>query len=436
MSPDSAQGLHSPDVSTGNLEQIHIAALLEHAPFRIYFKDRASRFLAVGRQKLLRHGFTRQSEIIGKSDADFFSAEHARRAREDEEQIMKTGQMLVGADEKIVWPNGDISWGRATKLPLRDEDGIVIGTFGYTEDITREKELAASLKNVQGALMDASRMAGMAEVATGVLHNVGNVLNSLNVSTTVLSTGLRQSKAESLARVSELLRTHETDLAAFLTADPKGKKIPDFLGGLAAHFSAERDRLLAEIEALQKNVDHIKEIVSMQQSFASMAGLTEPLEPAVLLEDALRMNQAALSRAKISVAREFAPVPTIVAEKGKVLQILVNLIRNSRQACEESGRADPALTLRVAAGESGRVLLSVTDNGIGIPEENLVKIFQHGFTTKAKGHGFGIHSSANAAREMKGSLSVSSPGRGQGATFTLDLPVADATVPPGRHLPL
>ena len=424
-----------PDRNSLLFDQIVTAAVLEHAPFRLYFKDRESRFIAVGRQKLIRHGYTEQKEIVGKTDADFFSYEQARVAREQEMHIMNSGSTMVDQDEKRVWPDGTVSWGRAIKMPLRDETGQIIGTFGYTEDITKDKEMNQSLQNVQRALVDASRMAGMAEVATGVLHNVGNVLNSLNVSTSIITTGLRQSKAESLAKLGQLLREHAADLSHFITDDPKGKKVPEFLESLSRHFSAERDRLLQEVEAMQKNVDHIKEIVSMQQTYASMAGMLEPLSATTLMEDAVRMNNGTLGRHHVKITRDFQPVPNIMAEKGKVLQILVNLIRNSKHACDETGRSDKEITLRVCAGEAGRVLLIVKDNGVGIPAANLLKIFQHGFTTKAEGHGFGVHSSANAAREMKGSLSVESEGAGKGATFILDLPVAEPTARPNQTLP-
>jgi PAS domain S-box-containing protein len=430
MQPPSSHDPEPTDLGAFALDQIFVAAVLEHAPFHLYFKDRDCRFIAVGRQKWLRHGLADASEIIGKSDADCFSPEHAERARNDEEHIMRTGATLVGQEEQLVWPDGAVTWGRATKMPLREESGAIIGTFGYTEDITKQKELSLSLKEVQDALVDASRMAGMAEIATGVLHNVGNVLNSLNVSASILASGMRSSKAESLGKVGLLLSEHSADLATFLTEDPKGKKIPEFLDALSRHFASERERLLKEIEAMQKNVDHIKEIVSMQQAYATMGGMLESVDAASLMEDALRLNNGILVRNPVAVIKDYQPVPDLIAEKGKVLQILVNLIRNGKHACDETARPDRALTLRVTPGEPGRVHLIVQDNGIGIPAENLLKIFQHGFTTKTEGHGFGIHSSANAAREMKGSLSVYSDGPGQGTTFTLDLPAAEVVASP------
>lgn len=161
----------------------------------------------------------------------------------------------------------------------------------------------------------------------------------------------------------------------------------------------------------------------MQQNYATMVGVVEPLEPASLMEDAIRMNAGAFVRHQVSVIREFYPVSRVIAEKAKVLQILVNLLRNAKYACDESGRTDKAMVLRLE--EDGEfVRLIVSDNGIGISPQNLPKIFQHGFTTRKEGHGFGLHSAASAAADMKGTLTVHSDGLGLGATFTLALPVA------------
>jgi signal transduction histidine kinase len=285
-----------------------------------------------------------------------------------------------------------------------------------------------ALERSQKELVIASRMAGRAEIATGVLHNVGNVLNSLNVSTNVLGTGLKELKADSLTRLGGPLHEHAADLGDFLAHDPKGRLVPAFIETLARNFSDDRARLLQEIEALRKNVEHIKEIVAMQQSYATMAGATEAMAATELMEDALRMNSAALVRHEIQVTREFTAVPPLLAERGKVLQILVNLISNAKYAASDGCQAVKAVTLRIAPGAPGRVRLSVEDNGVGILPANLPRIFQHGFTTKANGHGFGLHSSASAAREMNGLLTVHSGGPGTGATFCLDLPAAPPPV--------
>ena len=159
----------------------------------------------------------------------------------------------------------------------------------------------------------------------------------------------------------------------------------------------------------------------MQQSYARVSGVKEIVNINYLVEDSLRMNVNALDRHGVELIREFEDVPLINIDKHKVLQILVNLVRNAKYACEDSGRADKRLTVRVAKG--GEWLnISVIDNGVGVPQENLTRIFNHGFTTRKDGHGFGLHSGALAAKEMGGSLTVHSDGPGQGATFTLKLP--------------
>lgn len=440
---------HGAEPTTPPLDRTLVTAFLENVPDLVYFKDRDSRFIAVSRSKARRHGLE-PDELIGKSDADFFSEQHAQWARVDEESIMATSEPVIGKLEKTRWRDGREGWAETTKLPLRDVNGDIIGTFGLTKDVTAAASMKLDLEKTYRNLVDASRTAGMAEVATGVLHNVGNVLTSLNVSANVIATSLRQSKAESLAKLSNLLRDHAADLGDFVANDPKGRRVPEFIESLAKHSIEERDRLLQELASLQENIDHIKEIVSMQQAYATMVGVVEPLDPVTLMEDSLRMNAGALVRHDVAVERLYQPVPPILAEKAKVLQILVNLIRNAKYAADEGRSAEKVITLRIEsvgsergacspAGEEAsatieRVRLIVQDNGIGIPKENLPKIFTHGFTTRADGHGFGLHSSVAVAKEMNGTLTVQSEGIGQGATFTLELPVAATEAHPARAL--
>lgn len=414
------------------LDRALVTAFLNNVPDHVYFKDRASRFIAVSKSLARLHDLE-PADLIGKTDFDLFSDVHARPASEDEQRIIRTGDPIVGKLEKETWADGRITWVLTSKLPLRDDHGEIVGTFGLSKDVTASREMELALEKAHRDLVDASRMAGMAEVATGVLHNVGNVLNSLNVSAAVIASGLRQSKADSLAKVSALLGEHAADLGEFLTNDPQGRLVPAFLDSLARHSREESARLLQEIDALQKNIDHIKEIVSMQQAYATMMSLVEPLDAEGLMEDSLRMNTGALQRHDVRVVRDFKAVPPVLAEKAKVLQILVNLIRNAKYACDEGCLADKFILLRIEPGAPGRVHFVVQDNGVGVPAENLTRIFAHGFTTRATGHGFGLHSSALAAKEMDGALSVHSDGPGTGAAFVLDLPAGDARAPIGTE---
>jgi signal transduction histidine kinase len=271
-------------------------------------------------------------------------------------------------------------------------------------------------------LLEVSRQAGMAEVATSVLHNVGNVLNSINISISMLSDQVKKSKAGQVGKLAALVREHAADLGDFLTKDARGQHVPSFLEQLAEQLEKEKTFTVKELGSLAKNVDHVNDIVATQQSYARISGVTETVRVTDLVEDALRINASALIRHDIQFLREYDEhLPVITIEKHKVLQILVNLIRNAKHACEESGLEAKQLTLRVTNG-SDKVRISLADNGIGIPAENLTRIFNHGFTTKKDGHGFGLHSGALAALEMGGSLSAQSDGMGKGAVFTLELP--------------
>ena len=288
------------------------------------------------------------------------------------------------------------------------------------QKITRE------LHEAQGELVTSARQAGMAEIANNVLHNVGNVLNSVNVSAGLVNRRMRDSKAQGLAKAVDLMNEHAADLGDFLTRDEKGKLLPGYLNKLVAALSAEQQSIVEELESLTKSVDHIKDIVATQQSYAGAASLVEAVQIRDLLEDALHMNAGALVRHQVAVVKEFAEVPVLLLDKPRLMQILVNLIGNAKQAMDGVVDRIHQITLRVDIADLGdgrRLRIRVEDEGEGIAPENLARLFVHGFTTRKNGHGFGLHSCALAAKEMGGTLMAHSDGPGKGATFTLELPL-------------
>jgi ligand-binding sensor domain-containing protein/signal transduction histidine kinase len=284
-----------------------------------------------------------------------------------------------------------------------------------------ENEIAER-ERMQKQLLDFSRQAGMAEVATNVLHNVGNVLNSVNISAELVTDGIRNSKLSSLGKAVAMIKDHANDLPAFLTSDPKGSHLPVYLADLAQHLKVEQEKAVTELDLLRKNIEHIKDVVAMQQSYAKAAGITEIVKVSDLVDDALRMAFGALEKPRFEIVREFADLPPVVLDKHKVLQILVNLIRNAKHACDDSNNQDKQLKLKISNPE-GFVEVSVIDNGVGIRPENITRIFNHGFTTRKGGHGFGLHSGSLTAKELGGSLTVHSDGEGKGATFTVRVPL-------------
>ncbi|MEO6741781.1 MAG: PAS domain S-box protein [Chthoniobacteraceae bacterium] len=350
----------------------------------------------------------------------------SQRRSEFQRRIAQEGT-LHHFESQVYRKDGSMIWISEHARAVHDAAGALLYYEGTVEDITERKRNEEELEKLHDQVVETSRLAGMAEVATGVLHNVGNVLNSVNVSAMLVVDRLSKSRIAHLANVAAMLREHSADLAQFLTTDPKGMKLPAFIGSLAERLSVEQGELLRELEGLTKNVSHIKEIVAVQQSYAKVSGVFESLAPTDLVADALEMNGAAFDRHGVEVTREFAEVPHVLVDKHKVLQILINVIRNAKYAVSESSRRDKRITVSIGLNEDRRVKIAVADNGIGIAKENLARIFAHGFTTKKDGHGFGLHSAALAATETGGSLSVHSNGPGHGATFILELPMDETT---------
>ncbi len=402
-----------------------LRTLLDNSPDKIYFKDALSKYLRLSKSTCEQLGVPAES-IIGKTDFDFYAEDYANLSYADEQTILGTGTPLLGKIEREIGKDSNGSrWMLTSKIPLRAVDGRIIGTFGISKDITAMKEAEAKLEAVHKQLLDTSRLTGMAEVATSILHNVGNVLNSVGVSVTLVSGQLRRSEITNLCRAAAMLRDKNGDLAEFLTNDPKGKLLPEYLGLAADQLAQEQMQMIAEMESVAKHVEHIKEIVTMQQGYAKVSGAFQNLPVATLVDDALQMNATAFARHGIQVVREIAEdAPVVCVDRHKVLQILINLLCNAQHAMDEHNPPTKQLDILVETAAPDRVKIIVHDNGIGIAPDHLVKIFTSGFTTKIDGHGFGLHSGANAAREIGGSLTAHSDGVGLGASFILELPLA------------
>ena len=305
--------------------------------------------------------------------------------------------------------------------PLLGTDSLYYGRIWYFRDITERIQKEKKIRQMQEELIDSSRRAGMAEVATDVLHNVGNVLNSVNVSTTLIHDTVMNSEVPNVKKVAEMIQSHLDDLDAFLQSDPKGRYIPSYLVKAAELLSNEQETVIGRLGSLVEDVNHIKSIVKMQQEYAKVSGVETASAVDQLIEDAIRINETGLVRNKIRIERDYEDLGRVLIDKQRVIQILVNVISNAKFALAHDQCVTRILKIR-SFKKDDRLRIEVIDNGVGISQEDLTKIFRHGFTTRKEGHGFGLHSGALAAKEMSGSLSVHSDGPGRGATFTLELP--------------
>ena len=359
-----------------------------------------------GRWESLIHPDDRQNAIASRSAAGQVAATYS-------------------LDYRVLGPENRIIWIRETGNPVMDETGKVVLLRGVLADITEHKQHADEIEQTHRQLVDTSRRAGMAEVATGVLHNVGNVLNSVNVASTLIHQRLNGSRLGTLGQLADLLKSAGEGLPEFFATDPRGKIIPGYLSDLFDHLRSEQSEVLTEVDGLVKNIEHIKNIVDLQQNYARTGGTMEPLDIVDLTEDALGINSASLTRHRIRLIKRYEEgLPAVLADRSKVLQILVNLIRNGKHAVDDAETENRLLGIAIERCGEDKVRIVVADTGVGISAENMSKLFTHGFTTRKDGHGFGLHSSEAAAREMNGSLTANSSGVGQGATFILELGIA------------
>ncbi|MDQ2643777.1 MAG: ATP-binding protein [Myxococcota bacterium] len=319
-------------------------------------------------------------------------------------------------------------------LQLGRHLGALLDNARLFAELDRERlELSASnreLRETQEKLVqssqllaEVSRRAGMADVATGVLHNVGNALNSINVSVELLAEKLSSFELSGVRRAGALLGGRGQDLQRFLAEDERGRKLGPYLEGLGGHLAAEREGMCNEVQSLRRHVEHMKAIVGKQQSHATTFDVAQSCAVSELVDDALTLSEHSLNQLAIRIERDYADVPRVVTDRHKVLQILVNLLSNARQAL--SGIASHQRTLRLGVEPlgDGRIAIAVRDSGVGIAAENRERLFRFGYTTRPDGHGFGLHTSAIAARELGGRLTAHSDGPGTGATFVLELPL-------------
>jgi NO-binding membrane sensor protein with MHYT domain/signal transduction histidine kinase len=325
---------------------------------------------------------------------------------------------------RVVTPVGTTVHLEAHARIFCDELGEPVRILGVSWDVTEEVLQQDRQRELQSQLRDASRDAGMAEVATGVLHSVGNVLNSLGVAAALVTSKLHASRVGNVQRLAALLQAQGERLDTFIADDERGRQLPQYLAQLGEHLSSENVALRAEAEAIAAHVGHIRTIVAAQQAHARRGGVTEEIDIAELVDNALIIHFAAMP--EVTIKREFEALPRVTLDRHKLIQILGNLLSNARHALKELSSGPRVLTLRIHGRAAGWFVVEIRDTGAGISAEALQRIFEFGFTTKKDGHGFGLHSSSILAKELGGHLAGFSEGPGCGAQFALRLPLTTA----------
>lgn len=402
-------------MSHAKLDASTLAAILGSAPAFIYLLDLDYKIVYMNRfQKPMTYETT-----IGRSVDFFFTPDVAEYAHRFYERVIATGEEQ-SMDYFADYPDGSRLWYSNWIAPWREESGKVCGLICITTDITKQTLIEQELKKTQSELVEASRRAGMSEVITGVLHNVGNVLNSINVSAAVAMENINASHFELLGRTIKLIESQGESVGTFLSQDPRGRKIPALLSRIGEQIHTAQETAKGSLKRLMEQVGIIRATVEAQQSMAKPREVLEESSPADLVDRAVSMFRIDFDLKGVKLTVDTERATRVLIDRQSTLQILVNLIRNAIEAVLDN--QGPRQLEVKAYARADKVHFEVADNGCGIPQDNLVKIFQYGFTTKETGHGFGLHTSAISAQAMGGTLQVTSDGPGTGARFSLTLP--------------
>jgi PAS domain S-box-containing protein len=346
---------------------------------------------------------------------------------EDREKVEKAiaegmdPQKSFSVEYRIIDATGQEHWLTENGQAVFATDGTPLWLDGTIFDITQRKKAEADLAAVQKELIENAHQAGMADIATDTLHNVGNILNSVKTSAHVIGDIMKASSLSDMKKANSMLKANIGDIEEFISNHPKGKKLMQYYLKLEEEFTKEHDNVREHLVRLTDKVKAIEDVVKAQQSYAGVSSLTESLDLSEIVEDALTIQSETQAQYNLEIVKNYQDVPKVDVNKTKLVHTLINLLQNAKDAMNEFPADKKILTFSIENDDEA-VFVKVSDTGSGIPQKDIENIFSHGFTTKKNGHGFGLHSCANYMREMGGRMWAESEGEGKGATFVLRFP--------------
>ena len=397
--------------------------LMENSPDAIYFKDLDSRFLRCSKTQALRFGVDRPEEVVGKTDFDFFEEEHARPAFEDEQRIIRTGQPIIGKAEKEVWKSdGRITWAFTTKMPLRNADGDIVGTFGISADITALKEAERQQQMMEVQLRHAQKLEAVGQLAAGIAHEINTPTQYVGDNTRFLK--------DSFESIAKVLESHRQLLQAAKANTLDAQAVASAEQALA---DGDLDYLFEQIPAAIREtlegVERVTKIVRAMKEFSHPGGkektptdLNKAIETTVTVA---RNEWKYVADLKLDLDPTLPPVPCFV---GEFNQCMLNLVVNAAHAIGDVVKEKPGTkgTITVSTHqEQDQIEVRVRDTGTGIPEAVRSRIFEPFFTTKDVGKGTGQGLAivyTNIVRKHGGTVHFETE-TGKGTVFILRLPI-------------
>jgi len=432
-----------------------VLELLIEQGLRLFRNTQAGAFLArdpTSRQFRFAAAVGFELEFIRQMKKAAFTAEEALARYVNGHERLADGVYLISAVDRLPpeptlanLPSADAMLAMTIELDTELQGILAFHTFGEraaleawdVEKLRRFRQHAITamakaklvrdltytadhLKRTQELLTESARRSGMSEVAANTLHNVGNLLNSINVSVDEISDLNRQIPASLLDRVVAMISDHQSDLAAYLTEDPRGRQIPEALQLIAETLGRSSQDLESESAELRRTVESLRSALSDQERHIHREEIAQIVDLGACIEEALRIQMPLLTSRDVSLTKDWPKTVQVNLPKSKLVNVLVNLINNAADAMADSDVR--TLTIAVRDREGGSLSLSVADTGCGIPPSNMKQLFKPGFSTKKKSSSFGLHYCANVMHEMGGEIQAHSEGEGRGAVFTLNLP--------------
>ncbi len=415
-------------------ERTHQLAESE-SKFRTLFEGSADAILLSSETELLdcnpamlkMFGYTGKDAFLKRSPSDISPEMQPDGAASYDKLLKLYGDASRAGSRQIEWvskrQNGEEFFTEIviTSVPLNGRE-VIHNVF---RDITERKRTEQELLVAQQKLVETAHSAGMNEIATGVLHNIGNILNSVNISTEEIDITIKNSKIKRFINANDLLRNHLDNVSEFLSQHPKGRLLPGYYINLGEAIREEYDLITEEIGSLTIKVNMMRDVISTQQNYAKASLYTEDVAIADMVDDAIKLQFGALNKQGVEIQRNYLKRPVGSVPKVKLIHVLTNLIKNGQEAMADNIelKKPQKMIITLTQPKEDTAQIQILDNGCGIEPHHLERIFSHGFTTKVHGHGFGLHTCANFMTEMGGSLTVESGGAGLGAVFTLTFPL-------------
>ncbi len=295
--------------------------------------------------------------------------------------------------------------------------------FDLEDKIVEKEKAERDLKEAQNLLIESAYKAGLADLAGDTLHNIGNVVNSIHVSSDIVKNVIKENPGENYTKACNILHENLDNFPEFFASDPKGEQLIKYFLLLEKPIVNSFEQIDENLEVIRDKAAAIGNIIARQSKFINSPYFLEKQNMCEVVDSVIQLVPDLHTDSSITIDKQYESVPSIKLQKPSIIRILLNILDNSVHALKYSRNLNKVLMISIKK-DNEYVTTSITDNGYGIAEENMDKIFKNSFTTKKGGFGLDLHNAANIINEMGGELKIDSKGINKGATVSISLPLA------------